>query len=125
MKVKICKLLFITSTLLFLSCKSKKIDNSQNNIVITEKLLNKEIKSPDKTKILKLTYLNSIEPRKEFNYLVIDLKNKSELIKGVFFGTKMDWKDNNTIIGYLHIGMIQEESQNNTENTYKLFKIKK
>lgn len=116
-------ILIITITFsLFFNCKSKKMDkNEETEIVFNEKKVTKEIQSPDKSKLLVLTYLEDMNARKDFDYKIIDLKSKKELLTGTFTGIKMEWYTNDSIKGYLFQGMIEKE---NPQDNFKIINIK-
>lgn len=115
-------LIIAITTSTFFSCKSKKMDkNDETEIVFKEQKVTKEIHSPDKSKLLILTYLEDMNARKDFDYKIIDLKSKKELITGTFTGIKMEWYTNDSIKGYLFQGMIEKE---NPQDNFKIINIK-
>ncbi|MFY9243415.1 MAG: hypothetical protein WAO74_10330 [Polaribacter sp.] len=95
--------------------------NEETEIVFNEKKVTKEIQSPDKSKLLVLTYLEDMNARKDFDYKIIDLKSKKELLTGTFTGIKMEWYTNDSIKGYLFQGMIEKE---NPQDNFKIINIK-
>lgn len=106
----------------FISCKSKKMDKNKDiKIVFNEQKVIKEIHSPDRSKLLILTYLEDMNARKDFDYKVIDIKTKKELIIGTFRGVKIEWRTNNNLKGYLFQGMIEKE---NPQENFKIIDIK-
>jgi len=88
------------------------------------KKVSKEILSPDKSKKLILSYMEDLNARKEFNYIVLNSKTKKELIRGSFIGLKMEWNNNKSIKGYLFQGIVRENYSVDDSNTYKIIQIK-
>ncbi len=100
--------IIIISLIVFINCKSKKVD-AKDNIEITfkEKKVTQELYSPDKSKLLILDYFQSKNPSINFNYKVVNVQTKEELISGTFSGIKMEWNDNESIKGHKYVGMAE------------------
>ena len=109
---------------LFFNCKSKKMNLKGIPIEQNLKKVSKEILSPDKSKKLILSYMEDLNARKEFNYIVLNSKTKKELIRGSFIGLKMEWNNNKSIKGYLFQGIVRENYSVDDSNTYKIIQIK-
>jgi len=109
---------------LFFNCKSKKMNLKEIPIEQNLKKVSKEILSPDKSKKLILSYMEDLNARKEFNYIVLNSKTKKELIRGSFIGLKMEWNNNKSIKGYLFQGIVRENYSVDDSNTYKIIQIK-
>ena len=96
---------------IFISCKSKKMEKKEApKIVFQQQKVTKKLPSPDKSKILILSYLEDMNATTNFDYKVISLKSKKELISGKFTGIKMEWYTNESIKGYLYQGIIEKEN---------------
>lgn len=103
--------IIIMVSVVFFNCKSKKVDNKDGiDITFTEKKVTKEFNSPDKSKLLILDYLQSKNPLITFNYKVVDIKTKEELISGTFSGIRMEWNDNKSIKGHKYVGMAEADN---------------
>jgi len=106
----------------FISCKSKKMDKKEDNqIVFQQQKINKEIYSPDKTKVLILSYLEDMNAITVFDYKIINSKTKKELISGKFTGIKMEWFTSESIKGYLYQGIVETE---NPKENFEIINLK-
>jgi hypothetical protein len=105
------------------SCKSKKMQTEEPILVTNGKKVTRELLSFDKSKILVLNFIDDLNLQKNFLYTVLDAKTKKEVLKGTFFGTKMEWNNNSSIKGYLYQGIVQEENDTDDSNKFKIIKI--
>lgn len=94
-------------TILFSSCKSKKVDN--NEIINSTQKITDKIYNPNKSMVLILNYSKTKNPIITYNYKVIDVEAKQELKKGFFTGKKIEWLNNDTIKCTPYVGMIKKE----------------
>ena len=112
----------ILAASIFISCKSKKMDKQEApKIVFQQQKVIKELHSPDKSKILILSYLEDMNATTNFDYKVISLNSKKELTSGKFTGTKMEWFTNESIKGYLYQGIIEKE---NPKQSFEIINLK-
>lgn len=119
LKKYFCYTMIVAS--LFFSCKSKKMNEKDTTqITFQNKKVLKELRSPDKTKLLVLSYLEDMNAPTDFDYKVISFKTKKELISGKFTGIKMEWFTSESIKGYLYQGTIETE---NPKEDFKIIKI--
>ena len=119
-KKYLCYTMVVAS--LFFSCKSKKMNEKDTpQIIFQNQNITKELPSPDKTKLLILSYLEDMNATTDFEYKVISYKTKKELISGKFTGIKMEWFNNESIKCYLYQGMIEKE---NPQENFKIINIK-
>lgn len=112
----------LLASFVFISCKSKKMEKKEaSKIVFQSQKVTKEIHSPDKSKILILSYLEDMNVTTDFDYKVISLKNKKELTSGKFTGVKMEWFTNESLKGYLYQGIIEKE---NPKQSFEIINLK-
>ena len=96
---------------IFISCKSKKMEKKvAPKIVFQQQKVTKKLPSPDKSKILILSYLEDMNATTDFDYKVISLKSKKEVKSGKFTGVKIEWFTNESLKGYLYQGIIEKEN---------------
>ncbi|ARV06872.1 hypothetical protein BTO04_09335 [Polaribacter sp. SA4-10] len=98
---------------LFFFCKSNDIHEKKkdNQLTFIESEITKEVYNQDKSKILILNYVIHRSPVITYNFKVVDSKSKKVLKKGVFVGSKIEWKDNSTLKCFLHKGIVQKENE--------------
>ena len=113
----------ILAASIFISCKSKKMDKQEApKIVFQQQKVIKELHSPDKSKILILSYLEDMNATTNFDYKVISLKSKKEVKSGKFTGVKIEWFTNESLKGYLYQGIIEKE---NPKQSFEIINLKK
>ncbi|WP_211290317.1 hypothetical protein, partial [Polaribacter gangjinensis] len=113
----------LLSITIFTNCKSKMIQTTdKKEIVIQNNTIQKEIPSPDKSKVLVLEYVDKMEIPISFNYRVIDVQSKKELISGIFSGVKMEWETNTSIKAHSYIGIVEKDNQN-PEKLFEIIKV--
>lgn len=106
-------------------CKSKKMDKQENPIITTGKKIKKEILSPNKTKKLVLTFNQDINPRIMYNYAVVEVKTNTTVKEGNFTGTKLEWQNDTSLIGYLYQGVEVKDANIKTSKKFVIIKLEK
>jgi hypothetical protein len=106
------------------SCKCKKLTTDSEQIIETanEGMIVEQNYNNNKTYLLITCYKNDLTSRKIIDYKVLNASDKKIVKSGKFEGTKLVWYSNDSLIGYLHVGMIKKDNDDILVDNNKLSK---
>lgn len=109
------------------SCKTKVVDTKKS----TKEAHFERIFNPDSTLVLELSFKKNLDLVKDYRFKVYDAATKELIFSDTFRGTKLIWHTNNSLKGYLYVGVVQQEDENplkqnsNQESSFTIIQIKK